>query len=558
MSTPGIYGFGWKDFGCRCRNKNLVTDVSKKRWVRWLGLLLIIAVVLAGKAGAILALDPMYYDVRRDYWGFPYINLLREEEVTDGHVAYTWWSGEWRQVYLFYPENEITRAEYALMIAKVFRLDPVETTTSYFLDVSPDLLLYSRIKALPWIEAVRLADIVRGTPQRLFYPRQSLERQAGVALLVRSLGLSAHAASLTPSQVDNILARFRDHRRIDNSLRNELALAVKLRIVVGYPDGTLRPTTPLKRSEAATLIYRAALCVLSASPNPFSPDGDGVEDTTAIVWKTLKNRNVIAWEAQVGTIEGRVLITLGRSRGAPPALTWDGRDAKDNLLPPGTYYYWGWVEDRLGQRFHSVQKPIVLERKGLRANLSPQVVQPGEGITVTAWTTGGASDVRGTGDRSPGVILAPTLPAGSDSNLWTGRFTVPPGTRPGSYALAVTARYRDGSRTVHLPYEVREEITLVPAIAPNPALAGANLTATAQTSRNVQTVTVTWPDGTSTLSADGDLRWHGDHTLPAAIAPGKYPVEFRAVTFSGLEKAVVVELVVNADPRAGLIFVLTG
>lgn len=529
-----------------------------RRWAL-VALLLALCLISVSPGGGVLAADPPYADVDRSYWAYQYIDVLREEAVTDGYLFYRWISGRWVPEYRFWPTANITRAEYVLMLAKVFRLAPVSQPAQFFADVPPSLLLYGRIPALPWVEAARLAGIALGTPDHLFHPADALRRDAAVALLIRSLGLAQFAASLTDDEVSRLLGRFYDSYNVNPSLRREVALAVKLQIVLGYPDGSLRPMKETLRAEAATLIYRSSLFVLTAQPNPFSPDGDGVADQTAFATLTLKNRNVTAWNAFVGTLSGAVFRSFHPSlAGAPPAgFSWDGRDDQGRPLPPGTYYYWGWLQDRQGNRYDAVKKPIVLQVRRLTGFLSPTAVQPGDSVLVGASTTGGARSVTATCPNGPTLPMRPASPPPTDTNNWWLTCQVPTSAALGATPVVLEADFGDSTRRLVLYLDITEVIELSGQLAPNPARPGAGVMADASTSLNVQRVTVSWPwGGVQELTSRGGGSWWGRADLPPALPAGKYQVTFTAYGRYRTRTAVV-DLTVLANPLEDVRFVLT-
>lgn len=419
----------------------------------------VLALSLVLPARPALAGEPWYRDVPHRHWAYPYIRVLWEEEVTDGYDWRQWLGspGPRAAIHDYYPDRTITLAEFTLMTGKAFRLSPVTGAQPYFKDVPPTLELYGWIPALPWIEAARLAGIVHGAPGGFLHPDRPTERQQAVAMLVRSLGLAPFAASLSDQEAALHLKTFRDWSQIDRSLFKELALAVKLRIVIGYPDGTLKPSAGLTRAEAATVLYRSALFTLTAAPNPFSPDGDGTDDATAFRTRTLKNRNAVRWQAYVGTAGGRVFRTFNPGdTGVPPSsFPWDGRDDPGRFLAPGIYYYWGWIEDRQGQRFEAVRKPIILEHKTLRGTAAPSVVAPGDPLRIRADTTGRAWRVSALWPDGGALPLTPVGSPGDDVNRWRLDWRVPPDAVEGDRTLLLRADYEDGAnRQVTVSYRV--------------------------------------------------------------------------------------------------------
>lgn len=504
-----------------------------------------------------VAIDPWYNDVHRHHWAYGYINVLWSEGITDGLRWYSWFQR--RTFSFFYPDKEITRGELTLMMAKAFRLSPITNAGPTFRDVPSNLLLYERIRALPWIESARREGMIKGTPSGYFYPGKDSRRDEAVAILVRSLGLGGHAANMSMSEADRYLKPFRDWYAIEPSLYREMATAVKLKILEGYPDRTLRPGRHLTRAEAATIIYRSALFTVDASPNPFSPDGDGIEDYTTLNTRTLKNRNVTNWRIYVGTAGRTVFRTFNRHGGGrpPTSLTWDGQDDRGRPLAPGTYYYWGWIQDRQGQTFQAVLKPITLEHKSLRGSLTPTSTPPGGTLHLEAITTGNARNVTAAWPGEPALPLKKILPIG-DTALWRADYRVPIETADGSYTVALKATYNRGERRLDLTYQVESPLSLQPSLRPNPAWPGREVTATARSIGPFETVSVRWPWRVDTvLDRRGPDTWEASVVVPEGFEPGRYTVPFTGRTARGRRAEASVTLAIRLDPRGEVQIILT-
>ncbi len=521
-------------------------------------LFLLMGLLAPGRA-PVRAADPPYSDVFRWDWFYNYVEVLRQEEITDGYYGWIWNSRGMIYVCYYSPSSSATRAEYVLMMAKAFRLQPLPDGRLPFSDVPPGLLLYDRIPARPWLAAAHRAGFVTGRDDGRFYPQSPVRRDEAVAVLVRALGLADFAAGLSAEETARLLAPFRDRGLVERSLVPEIALAVKLRILLGYPDGTLRPANYLRRSEAAAVLYRSTLFQLQAAPNPFTPDGDGVGDETTFTARTLKNRSLVRWQAFVGTLAGQPLRTFNRGGSSrPPAnWTWDGRDDHGLRLPPGTYYYWGWARDQAGNEFTAPMKPLVLEERTLSASASPAVVEPGGTVTLRALTAGRATAVTASAPGGERVALTPAEPVSAYANTWTATLPVPLDAQSGVRSLTVTAAFPETARSVPVTFEIRPSISLAPGLDPNPAVAGGRVTATARTSPNVRRVRVRWPwQAEQDLTPDGRGGWRAEAVIPPDFPAAAHPVTFTARAPQG-SREVTLTLMVRASGLQSVEFVLT-
>jgi len=140
------------------------------------------------------------------------------------------------------PEDNITREEVAAIF---FRLLARETrmhfrrAESYFPDVPNDGDWAAM--AIGTIESI---GIVRGYNDGLFRPRNNITRAEFAVIAMRFTSTSDYATHNFPDVAGLYWAE------------REIASAVELGWIVGFPDGTFRPNQFITRAEAVTLINR--------------------------------------------------------------------------------------------------------------------------------------------------------------------------------------------------------------------------------------------------------------------------------------------------------------
>ncbi len=94
----------------------------------------------------------------------------------------------------------------------------------------------------------------------------------------------------------------------------------------------LNVRTPLKGS---------LLTAVQVIPNPFSPNGDGVNDQVQFSYTLLRLTDVVPLETEIYTLAGNRVRTLGAGEGSSALYqaAWDGRDDQGELVAPGLYIY---------------------------------------------------------------------------------------------------------------------------------------------------------------------------------------------------------------------------
>lgn len=417
--------------------------MSWRRWLRRIaaGAALLAASTALVPGGARASAGEWYADVCSCYWAAGEIYALWRVGVTDG-----WLVGlGWNQWMAFRPTHDMTRAEFAILLSKAFGVDP-DPGPSPFPDVPEVLVAYGHLPVVPWLRADLRAGIfpqVEGVP---FHPKSAVTREAAVVWLVHALDLGPFADALTDADVAAILSPFRDRSLVLPADRAEIAAAVRLGILVGYPDHTLQPSSPLKRGEAAALVYRSAWVRASADPDRFSPDGDGVRDATTITAHALENGNIVGWLLRIEDAAGRAVRSfpsLLHKRTTDASVVWNGTSDSGQPLPPGVYFVYAGIESQASQVQYGVRFPVTLEKAWLEASLESDHAPAGGTVGVAARTAAQATGVRvaAFGGQVP---LAPA-PATASSRSWSKTLAIPSGTPPGVATLTVTAAFPDGA-----------------------------------------------------------------------------------------------------------------
>nr|WP_275900736.1 S-layer homology domain-containing protein [Paenibacillus periandrae] len=138
----------------------------------------------------------------------------------------------------FGPENNITRAEFAVVMVKAFGLKGMsgkkfEDTANHWASKS--------------IETAAANGIISGISEVSFRPDDLITREQMAAMIVRAAMLPASTTGVT----------FTDSSEISVWAQREVSAAAASGLVNGYQNGTFKPQGNATRAEAATVILKA-------------------------------------------------------------------------------------------------------------------------------------------------------------------------------------------------------------------------------------------------------------------------------------------------------------
>ena len=91
------------------------------------------------------------------------------------------------------------------------------------------------------------------------------------------------------------------------------------------------------------------------SPNPFTPNGDGVNEAANISYKLLRLTSAVPVSLEIYDLSGRQVrrVYEGEDPVGEYSHAWDGRDDSDELVPPGLYLYRLVVDVQSGKETNS-------------------------------------------------------------------------------------------------------------------------------------------------------------------------------------------------------------
>lgn len=177
-----------------------------------------------------------FKDVPESYWAFKYIGEMEQRGVLLGYP-----NGN------FYPDNYVTRGEFAKIMTIVAGLSVQNVSYSNYADVKVTDWY------CPFIESARyyLSGYV-SNGSNLYMPETNALREDIAVALVKLKGYDT-----TGFDLSILKAMFTDWQSISEGAQKYVAVAVEKGLISGYEDNTFRGQMGITRAEAATLLWRA-------------------------------------------------------------------------------------------------------------------------------------------------------------------------------------------------------------------------------------------------------------------------------------------------------------
>lgn len=179
----------------------------------------------------------IFNDVPSSHWAFSYIGAMVQRGVLDGYP-----DGN------FYPDNTVTRAEFAKIMIGAAKMPVYQPAYKYFQDVETTAWYAPYVhSAYPF-----LSGYDYGTNNRYYMPDEPAVREDIAVALVKLKGYEDDYADTSI-----LSTMFTDVSSISLDARPYVAIAVERGLVSGYDDRTFRGQASITRAEAAAMLWRA-------------------------------------------------------------------------------------------------------------------------------------------------------------------------------------------------------------------------------------------------------------------------------------------------------------
>ncbi|PKM47783.1 MAG: hypothetical protein CVV03_01820 [Firmicutes bacterium HGW-Firmicutes-8] len=149
----------------------------------------------------------------------------------------------------FAPNKDVTRAEFAVMLAKALSLTANSQAVA-FKDVKAGDWFYSSVAA-----AVQ-AGIISGYNADTFAPNDKITREQMASMIARALRYKNAGGALTQAEVSAQIGKFTDGSVVASWAASDVAAVAKESIIKGRSSGDFAPKAKASRAEAAVMLNR--------------------------------------------------------------------------------------------------------------------------------------------------------------------------------------------------------------------------------------------------------------------------------------------------------------
>jgi uncharacterized lipoprotein YddW (UPF0748 family) len=189
---------------------------------------------------------PTSFSDIQNHWAQGFIEGLAKRNIVTGLP-----NGTYR------PDNSVTRAEYAVIIARAFTKIPKKRQYTPFPDVPANYWGTSAI------QTAYERGFLNGFPDKRFHPENRISRLEIIISLVSGLDIGL---KIKPDLVNILSQIYQDNAQIPTYATNQIAIATSAELITSHPNiKLLNPTLASTRADVAAFIYQA-LAYLGETP----------------------------------------------------------------------------------------------------------------------------------------------------------------------------------------------------------------------------------------------------------------------------------------------------
>ncbi len=194
--------------------------------------------------------ESFFKDVPEDHWANEAISHFYQAGILDG-------TGDGN----FDPDGNVTREQFAKLLALVFQTTDYDSNVQTFSDVSYERWSY------PYIEATKeyLTGYFPNDAQPFFNPNAKAVREDIAYALVK---ISPYRDMELKDP--NIFDKFSDSDQISPALKDYVGIAMENNLILGDDEGKFRPQDGITRAETVTMLLRVLKMPVEPEPTASS------------------------------------------------------------------------------------------------------------------------------------------------------------------------------------------------------------------------------------------------------------------------------------------------
>lgn len=151
--------------------------------------------------------------------------------------------------YLFYPDQAVSRGEFASILIRALGLEEIDTADATFTDVKPEDWFKSSV------ETAYAYKLVSGFEDGTFRANTAITREEAMQMLARSVNIVGKQR-LSASSPGLVLSDFQDADSLAEWAKEAVELCLQNGIVTGKEEGQLAPKSFISRAEIAVMVQR--------------------------------------------------------------------------------------------------------------------------------------------------------------------------------------------------------------------------------------------------------------------------------------------------------------
>lgn len=150
---------------------------------------------------------------------------------------------------MVHPDEQINRAEFAMVIVKALGLKP-DSGNSIYEDIK------NTDNYCGHINTATQYKIVAGYGNGIFGPSDRITREQAMSMTARAMDITGLKAEFAPGERERLLAHFIDADKVEDYAESSVAACIKTGVIVGKGMNTIAPKDYITRAELAAVIQR--------------------------------------------------------------------------------------------------------------------------------------------------------------------------------------------------------------------------------------------------------------------------------------------------------------